>query len=170
MLVEAIAPGKNLGLEGIKGCRSILHYLASLGNRAAASRLTELEQMCTHLASVQTAAGPMLRASPTAPVDIALLAQPFSFSGEHRPSNITNTTSPNSQGQSSTSPSFRQPEAHDDAENDRRSADLVGADLGSIPLDDIDSLYWTYHPSGLSFTGVELADWETFEQDLFRGM
>jgi proline utilization trans-activator len=35
VLVEAIDPGKNMGLEGINGCRAILRYLADLGNRAA---------------------------------------------------------------------------------------------------------------------------------------
>lgn len=49
MLVEAVNPGKELGLRGIDGSRALLRYLVTLGNLVAAKRLAEIDQMCTHL-------------------------------------------------------------------------------------------------------------------------
>lgn len=170
MLVEAIDPGKNLGLEGINGCRSILRYLVDLGNRAAASRLTELDQMCAHLAPVQPVAELASQAMSATPNAIGSLTQPFSFTNGHRPSGARHPTSPSEQTQSAVASSTRQLEAQDNVETNRRSADFIGVDLANLPLDDIDSLYWTCHPPRLSFTGVEQVDWGALEQEISKGM
>ncbi|KAF9696711.1 hypothetical protein EKO04_005317 [Ascochyta lentis] len=163
VLVEAIDPGKNLGLDGINGCRSILRNLADLGNRAAANRLTELEQMCANLTPIEPALDPTLQTMSATPTAIGILTKPFSFTSIRQRSGSRHPGSPNAHGQSTADPSFAQHGTSD-------AADFCGADLASLPLDDIDSLYWTYHPPGLAFTGVEQADWESLEHELFQGI
>ena len=168
MLVEAIDPGKNLGLEGINGCRSILRYLTDLGNRAAANRLAELEQMCAHLAPTQSAED--TTATSNTPTAIGTLTQPFSFATVHGSSVSGQRAPSNAQRQSTIDPSLQQLGDTEIANDFQASADFIGTDLANLPLNDIDSLYFTYHPPGLSFTGVEQADWETLENELFQGM
>lgn len=53
---------------------------------------------------------------------------------------------------------------------DARRAEIGRADLDSLPLVGEDALYQVYHPLGLMFTGVEQADWETIENELFQGV
>lgn len=169
VLVEAIDLGKNLGLEGINGCRSILRYLADLGNRAAASRLAGLEQMCAHLKPVQNIVDPALQGTSATSTAIGTLTQPFSFATGHRLSVARCPALPNTQGYSTIDASSQQPGNADNAGGIRGNTEFVSTDLARLPLDDIDTLYWTYHPPGLSFTGAEQADWETSESELFQG-
>src|SRR5687767_10557063 len=50
VLAAAINSDQGPAYYGIGTARSILRYLANLGNSAAASRLAEIDQMCDHLA------------------------------------------------------------------------------------------------------------------------
>lgn len=160
VLVEAINPGKNLGFRGIDGSRSILRYLVGLGNRAAANRLAELDQMCVHLAlPVQQGAGQTPQQSLT-----GKLAKPFSFESGYGVIEQT-TTSLNAVDRLHSRPG--------DAsggvacgEDDQQSFAFSGADLASIPLEGENSLYWVYHTPGFSLTGVEQTDWEALENQI----
>ncbi|KAL0936057.1 fungal specific transcription factor domain-containing protein [Colletotrichum truncatum] len=164
VLVEAINPGKSLGFKGIEGSRAILRYLVSLGNRAAANRLAELDQMCMHLAlPVQQATGQ----TPQQPLT-DLLTQTFSFSNGY--GNVDHVTPGAVDGGLSVEgPSTRS--AEDDGGtmgcgNDDQTFGLSGADLASIPLEGENGLYWVYHTPGFSFTGVEQTDWEALENQI----
>ncbi|KAK1625535.1 hypothetical protein BDP81DRAFT_328235 [Colletotrichum phormii] len=169
VLVEAIDPGNLLGHKGIDGSRAILRYLVALGNRTAASRLAELDQMCTHLAlPVHQSGGQTPHQS-----FIDLLTQKFSYSSGYGnvdvapegPSAIDGPATPSAQGLSRTQENVEPVSgAHDpDGQHD---FGFSGADLASIPLEGEDSLYWVYHTPGFSFTGVEQTDWEALENQI----
>ncbi|KAL0781854.1 hypothetical protein CaCOL14_003189 [Colletotrichum acutatum] len=170
VLVQAINPGKGLGHQGIDGSRAILRYLAALGNRPAARRLAELDQMCSHLAL------PVYQSGIQAPEEsfMDLMAQPFSFSTSYRnsdaapegPSTSEGSARANIQGLSSSvqDSTDSTSEVHDmDGQHD---FGFSGADLASIPLEGENSLYWVYHTPGFSFTGVEQTDWEALENQI----
>lgn len=169
VLVEAINPGKGLGFKGIEGSRAILRYLVTLGNRAAASRLAELDQMCTHLAL------PVHQASGQTPQEsfMDLLTQTFSFSsgyGNLDQGTDRTLTSVEHAGSGIDRASSRQgddagaAEACDDI--GQHDFGFSGADLASIPLEGENSLYWVYHTPGFMFTGVEQTDWESLENQI----
>lgn len=169
VLVQAINPGKGLGHTGIDGSRAILRYLAMLGNRPAASRLAELDQMCLHLAL------PVHQSGIQAPQEsfIDLMAQPFSFSTSYRnrdatlegPSTSEDLAMANIQGLSGVQENLEPTsEVHD--MDDQHDFGFSGADLASIPLEGENSLYWVYHTPGFSFTGVEQTDWEALENQI----
>ncbi|KAK6227416.1 fungal specific transcription factor domain-containing protein [Colletotrichum tabaci] len=172
VLVEAVSPGKGLGFKGVEGSRAILRYLVGLGNRAAASRLAELDQMCAHLSlSVRqpTDHTPQEEASSSSFID--LLTQPFSFSSgygivEARAGGI-------SLGVVAGGISNRESDVNgvvagvgDCEDASQHDFGLSGADLASIPLEGENSLYWVYHTPGFSFTGVEQTDWEALENQI----
>lgn len=170
MLVEAVSPGKGLGFKGVEGSRAILRYLVGLGNRAAASRLAELDQMCAHLSlSVRQPTGqtPQEEASSSF---MDLLTQPFSFSSGY--GNVEAGAGGVSRSVVAGGISNRESDVNrvateggceDDSQHD---FGLSGADLASIPLEGENSLYWVYHTPGFSFTGVEQTDWEALENQI----
>ncbi|KAK1532308.1 uncharacterized protein CCOS01_04291 [Colletotrichum costaricense] len=169
VLVQAINPGKGLGHKGIDGSRAILRYLAALGNRPAARRLAELDQMCSHLAL------PVYQSGIQAPEEsfMDLMAQPFSFSASYRnsdtapegPSTSEGSAIPNIQGLSSVQDSTDSTSEVQDMDG-QHDFGFSGADLASIPLEGENSLYWVYHTPGFSFTGVEQTDWEALENQI----
>ncbi|KAH9231564.1 hypothetical protein K456DRAFT_1763336 [Colletotrichum gloeosporioides 23] len=160
VLVEAINPGKNLGFKGIDGSRSILRYLVGLGNRAAASRLAELDQMCVHLAlPVQQGTGQTPQQSLA-----DMLAKPFSFESGYGV--VEQTTASLNAMERPRSRSGDVDGAQACGEDDQQSFGFSGADLASIPLEGENSLYWVYHTPGFSFTGVEQTDWEALENQI----
>ncbi|KAM5359267.1 hypothetical protein ACJZ2D_014615 [Fusarium nematophilum] len=164
VLVEAIHPGRNLGLSGIEGSRNVLQYLVTVGNRAAAKRLGELDQMCIHLRPL---------AQEEAPSGQGLLpyeasTQPFSFDA----GNATNTAaSGNAQNtdhqadQSGDRSGLQREQQPMDLSNSPMMSSLLpgGADLANISLEGENGLYWVYHEPGFVYTGAELADWEALE-------
>lgn len=155
MLAVAVNSGHSQAYEGIDSARSILMYLANLGNRAAAKRLNEIDQMCASLA-LQTE---------TPDVNVGqshTLMQPFSF----------NPTAQRTAGDASASAtvpetpnhvvSYHSPTGQTLCEtSDTTTAGI--ADLADIVLEGEDDLYWMYHNPSLALTGVELIDWETLE-------
>ncbi|KAF9869750.1 fungal specific transcription factor domain-containing protein [Colletotrichum karsti] len=160
VLVEAINPGKSLGFKGIDGSRAILRYLVGLGNRAAANRLAELDQMCVHLAlPVQHGTGQTPQQSLT-----DLLTKPFSFeSGYGAIEEACSTLDAAADTLSRTGAGGGGREMCD---NEDPGFEFSGADLASIPLEGENSLYWVYHTPGFSFTGVEQTDWEALENQI----
>lgn len=159
VLVEAINPGKSLGYEGIEGSRAILVYQMQLGNRAAAKRLEELDQMCASLPlpvkQYPPATAPFAQTSQLQ----ATFVQPFSFetgygAAEHEGSTIAERDTDMQHFEESGDPF------------DIDNSTFQGADLSSISLDGDSSLYFVYHNSDIAFTGVEQADWEALEGQL----
>ncbi|KAH6886198.1 hypothetical protein B0T10DRAFT_530450 [Thelonectria olida] len=156
VLVEAIYPSGTLGLSGIEGSRNVLQYLVSVGNRAAAKRLGELDQMCVHLWPSQEQAP----ASQDLPYETTM--QPFScYGGEDVEMGPMGSNQPSEQ------PGTR---ARSSGETGGGSMDMVynagehgNPDLASISLEGDNSLYWVYHSPGFVYTGAELADWEALE-------
>ncbi|KAJ3544568.1 hypothetical protein NM208_g2983 [Fusarium decemcellulare] len=154
VLVEAIQPGINLGMSGIEGSRNILQYLVAVGNRAAAKRLGELDQMCVHLR-------PLSQDQPASDQDVPRQASTQSFSLD-----INNTgtlvapataTSTERQGQSGG-------QAMDMSDSPMLNSMFPGSvDLANISLEGENGLYWVYHEPGFVYTGAELADWEALE-------
>ncbi|EQB55597.1 hypothetical protein CGLO_04463 [Colletotrichum gloeosporioides Cg-14] len=143
VLVEAINPGKNLGFKGIDGSRSILRYLVGLGNRAAANRLAELDQMCVHLAlPVQQGTGQTPQQSLT-----DMLAKPFSFESGYGV--VEQTTASLNAMERPRSRSGDVGGAEACGGDDQQSFGFSGADLASIPLE-----------------GVEQTDWEALENQI----
>lgn len=152
VLAVVINPAQGPAYDGISTARSILRYLTNLGNRAAAKRLAELDQMWAHLTMP----------SQTPSSDLAapeLLMQTFSFG--HRPGAIngnggdtalTADAMSNNQGLPGHVPV---PDGVDGA--------ILGQDMADIVLEGESDLYWMYNNPSLSLTGVELADWETLE-------
>lgn len=163
MLVEAISPGKSLGLKGINGARSILRYLVSLGNRIAATRLDELDRMCGHLEL------PLPPVNDTGPewlqhrFDLGDLIYQFSFETGYRRRDhdalaIGQTDAP----LAPSAPETTQPamDSMNFQTSDQDYLMLSSADLANIPLEGNDYLYGVYHASGMPLTGVEQIDWE----------
>ncbi|KAL2874406.1 hypothetical protein SGCOL_010386 [Colletotrichum sp. CLE4] len=169
VLVEAINPGNILGHKGIDGSRVILRYLVALGNRPAASRLAELDQMCTHLALPVHQSG----GQTPHPSFIDLLTQKFSFSSGYGnfdvalegPLAIDGPAIPSAQGLSDGQENAELVAGVHDIDG-QHDFGFSGADLASIPLEGEDSLYWVYHTPGFSFTGVEQTDWEALENQI----
>ncbi|TID04271.1 putative transcriptional regulatory protein C3C7.04 [Colletotrichum higginsianum] len=170
VLVEAVSPGKGLGFKGVEGSRAILRYLVGLGNRAAASRLAELDQMCAHLSlSVRQPTGqtPQEEASSSF---MDLLTQPFSFSSGY--GNVEAGAGGVSRSVVAGGISNRESDVNGVATDggceaaSQHDFGLSGADLASIPLEGENSLYWVYHTPGFSFTGVEQTDWEALENQI----
>ncbi|KAK1676112.1 hypothetical protein BDP55DRAFT_693760 [Colletotrichum godetiae] len=169
VLVEAINPGNILGHKGIDGSRAILRYLVALGNRPAASRLAELDQMCTHLALPVHQSG----GQTPHPSFIDLLTQKFSFSSGYGnfdvalegPLAIDGPAIPSAQGLSDGQENAELVAGVHDIDG-QHDFGFSGADLASIPLEGEDSLYWVYHTPGFSFTGVEQTDWEALENQI----
>ncbi|POR30990.1 Uncharacterized protein TPAR_08800, partial [Tolypocladium paradoxum] len=159
VLVDVIAPGRDLGAYGIEVSRYILSYLAQLGNRAASRRLAELDQMCAHLGCRPNQ--PPRESSPT-----NILSQRFSFERGYEATPVSRRGSMGLGGHSI---------RHADAEA------LSGQDVpghGDLPVDeppnmslsDIslageDGLFWVFQPG--VYTGAELADWEMLENQIF---
>ncbi|RSM09441.1 hypothetical protein CEP52_004071 [Fusarium oligoseptatum] len=135
VLVEAIHPNKNLGISGIEGSRNVLQYLVTVGNRAAAKRLGELDQMCLHL-------------------------RPPSQDHQDLPYETANVAAHTSG--SNPQPEGDQP--MDLSNSPMLNAMFPGnGDLANISLQGEDGLYWVYHEPGFVYTGAELADWEALE-------
>lgn len=49
LLMEAARPKQSIRINGFAEARSLLRYLASIGNQGAVSRLTEADQIAHHL-------------------------------------------------------------------------------------------------------------------------
>ncbi|KAF4966457.1 hypothetical protein FSARC_5863 [Fusarium sarcochroum] len=151
VLAVIINSDKAQAYEGIESVRSILMHLSNLGNRAATKRLAEIDQMCTSL-TLETE---------TPDVDVVqpqMLMQPFSFNpATHHVSGVVPVPLGEPQVQSVAAQGMA-------GENvfGGQDAVMTGAeDLGDIVLEGEDDLYWIYHNTSLSLTGVEQLDWET---------
>lgn len=167
VLVEAINPGKGLGYDGIEGSRAVLGYQVRQGNRAAAKRLEELDQMCASL-SLPAQHHPVTSTPlQTTPQNIvpAELTQPFSFDSGY---GTTNVDYPMGGDVGGPTTQAREQVSDNNMSNPDQYGQLGlnGADLASIPLEGENSLYWVYHNPGMPFTGVEQADWEALESQL----
>ncbi|KAF4982675.1 hypothetical protein FDECE_17463 [Fusarium decemcellulare] len=154
VLVEAIQPGRNLGMSDIEGSRNILQYLVTVGNRAAAKRLGELDQMCVHLR-------PLSQDQPASDQDVPRQASTQSFSLDINNMGTlvapATATSTERQGQSGD-------QAMDMSDSPVLNSMFPGsADLANISLEGENGLYWVYHEPGFVYTGAELADWEALE-------
>lgn len=152
VLAVAVKSAKDQAYDGIHSARSLLQYLANLGNRAAAKRLAEIDQMCAHL-DLPTETPTMEDIQPLA------LMQPFSFE------KATESTRRSSEVARGT-------QAHDASEEipilesgmvDQDTLTAGASDLADIVLEGEEDLYWMYHNPSLSLTGVDLLDWERFE-------
>ncbi|EEU45583.1 uncharacterized protein NECHADRAFT_80631 [Fusarium vanettenii 77-13-4] len=147
VLVEAIQPGRNLGISGIEGSRSVLQYLVTVGNRAAAKRLGELDQMCLHLRPP---------------------SQDQQASGQDLPYETANAAAGLAAHTSGSNPD-RSGLQEGDQPMDLSNSPMLNAmfpgngDLANISLQGEDGLYWVYHEPGFVYTGAELADWEALE-------
>ncbi|KPM39058.1 hypothetical protein AK830_g7493 [Neonectria ditissima] len=165
VLVEAIYPDSNLGLSGIEDSRHILQYLVAVGNRAAAKRLGELDQMCIHLRPSQDQA----HISQDLPYETT--TQPFSFDpSENTASAMPATINPASHQQAPLGLRPGQQHGHAEGGNVELTAATVNShildgntDLANISLEGDNALYWVYHSPGFVYTGAELADWEALE-------
>ncbi|KAH8672931.1 hypothetical protein BGZ61DRAFT_427508 [Ilyonectria robusta] len=164
VLVEAIHPDTNLGLGGIEGSRHVLQYLVTVGNRAAAKRLAELDQMCIHLRPSQD--------QPHIGQDLpyATTTQPFSFDPDGNTGAFVPGAIPSSNNQSRQLGDIPAPPVGETegaslgmAEGAMENMLHGNADLASISLEGDNALYWVYHTPGFVYTGAELADWEALE-------
>lgn len=155
--MEVINRGKNLGKSGIEGSRSILKYLVELGNRAAAKRLSELDQMSAHLefpSDEPPAAEPLTD----------LLTENFSFElGYVNPETAASHYRDNA---ASSVVHQNDPVPDEVVRTDGNNAQNIGpgdvglnADLADISLEGENGLFWVFQPG--FYTGEELADWET---------
>ncbi|OAL43404.1 hypothetical protein IQ07DRAFT_524339 [Pyrenochaeta sp. DS3sAY3a] len=171
VLVDAIAPSKRLGADGINGCKSILRYLAGLGNRAAAKRLTELNRMCRNLAFTVPHNGldgntsGSTCTSATSPI-MSNLVRPFSFDrGFHNGESDGDPENSTIIEGSTFEITHGQPQSGFDLSNyDYLS--LNAADLAGVPLDLMDDLYGVYH-TDMPLTGIEQTDWEALANQTF---
>lgn len=133
-----------------------MKYLVNLGNQAAAKRLSEIDQMCAHLA-VQTETPNLESIQP------GLLMQPFSFERvAQTPQVASETIDEIHQARQSSSPAPTLNNAVPNPDTTMSGA----ADFASLVLEGEDNLYWMYHNPSLSLTGVELVDWEILENTL----
>ncbi|KAH6685845.1 hypothetical protein F5X68DRAFT_241104 [Plectosphaerella plurivora] len=160
VLVEAINRGKNLGKSGIEGSRSILKYLVGLGNRAAAKRLAEMDQMCAHLETLP----PDQSQEPFADASADLLLDNFSFELGY----VNNMDIAAQQTKEVSAPRMSGNPTADSGETTGMSPPMDmwprNADLADITLEGENGLYWVFQPG--FYTGEELADWETLENCL----
>ncbi|KAM0231440.1 hypothetical protein ACHAPO_008550 [Fusarium lateritium] len=156
VLAVIVNSDKAQAYEGIESVRSILMYLANLGNRAATKRLAEIDQMCASL-TLQTETPDMNVRQPE------MLMQPFSFySGTERASGSVPIAPGEAQGQRLSAQTMSDKNAFE-----IQDAVMAGTeDLGDIVLEGEDDLYWIYHNPSLSLTGVEQVDWETLENHI----
>ncbi|KAL2203566.1 hypothetical protein CC79DRAFT_1371616 [Sarocladium strictum] len=152
VLAVVINPAQSAAYDGISSARSILRYLSNLGNRAAAKRLAELDQMWAHLAVPNETPSSDL-------MDPELLMQTFSFgqkpgaiNGNGSDAAVMGDAMQNGQGISSHVPMA-----------DGVDGAILGQDMADIVLEGESDLYWMYNNPSLSLTGVELADWERLE-------
>ncbi|KAL6922669.1 hypothetical protein FSST1_006695 [Fusarium sambucinum] len=145
VLAVIVNSDKAQAYEGIESVRSILMYLANLGNRAATKRLAEIDQMCASL-TLQTETPDMNVRQPE------MLMQPFSFySGTERASRSVPIAPGKAQGQRLSAQTMSDKNAFE-----IQDAVMAGTeDLGDIVLEGEDDLYWIYHNPSLSLTGVE---------------
>ncbi|CAJ0547369.1 Ff.00g041230.m01.CDS01 [Fusarium sp. VM40] len=132
--------------EGIETVRGILMHLSNLGNQAATKRLTEIDQMCASL-GLETETPNTHIGEPQA------LMQPFSLS-------------------SASQSALRQPQGQTAITQNAINGNEFGGedtamagvdDLSDIMLEGEDDLYWIYHNTSLSLTGVEQLDWENLD-------
>lgn len=162
ILVEAINPDKNLGLYGVEESKRILQYLITVGNQAALKRYTELHQMSIHL---QHSAHGLSdeRASRTSIYDPGRGA----ISGQATGSEPSNTSF--SQADPPTASQQGLLSGDVVAESDAgmiRPRDNIFASTGTladISLDGESELYEIYHAPGFTYTGAEMADWESLD-------
>ncbi|KAI9168076.1 hypothetical protein HJFPF1_04220 [Paramyrothecium foliicola] len=156
VLAVTINSGQGQAYEGIDSARSILMYLANLGNRAAAKRLAEINQMCASLA-LQTDTPDVNVTQPQT------LMQPFSFnSAIQRAPSTLDTTEPEAHNQEIAGHSTTDQEV---LETQDATMCRV-ADVAEIVLEGEDDLYWMYHNPSLALTGVEQLDWEMLENQM----
>ncbi|KAH6957361.1 hypothetical protein DER45DRAFT_569686 [Fusarium avenaceum] len=132
--------------EGIETVRGILMHLSNLGNQAATKRLTEIDQMCASL-GLETETPNIHIGEPQA------LMQPISLS-------------------SASQSAVRQPQDQTAITQNAINGNEFGGgdtamagvdDLSDIMLEGEDDLYWIYHNTSLSLTGVEQLDWENLD-------
>lgn len=121
-------------------------HLSNLGNQAATKRLTEIDQMCASL-GLETETPNTHIGEPQA------LMQPFSLS-------------------SASQSALRQPQGQTAITQNAINGNEFGGedtamagvdDLSDIMLEGEDDLYWIYHNTSLSLTGVEQLDWENLD-------
>ena len=155
----AINSAQGPAYDGIGSARSILRYLANLGNRAASRRLAELDQMCAHL-SVQTETPNQEVIRPE------LLMQSFSFgrTSSHGASGLDTA-----QVQDQDVPVYGTG-VESEIQPVQDGATGGAAQLADIVLEGENNLYWMYNNPSLSLTGVDLADWERLETQLAMDM
>ena len=126
-------------------------HLSNLGNRAATKRLGEIDHMCASL-TLETETPDVNVVQPQ------MLMQPFSFnSATHYASGVAPVALGDPQGQNVTAQGMPV-----ESTFEGQDAVMTGAeDLGDIVLEGEDDLYWIYHNTSLSLTGVEQLDWES---------
>ncbi|KAL6415395.1 hypothetical protein AUP68_01950 [Ilyonectria robusta] len=143
---------------------SVYQYLVTVGNRAAAKRLAELDQMCIHLRPSQD--------QPHIGQDLpyATTTQPFSFDPNGNTGAFVPGAIPSSNNQSRQLGDIPAPPVGETegaslgmAEGAMENMLHGNADLASISLEGDNALYWVYHTPGFVYTGAELADWEALE-------
>ncbi|KAL6884748.1 hypothetical protein GGI43DRAFT_419296 [Trichoderma evansii] len=152
VLAVAVNSARGQAYDGIDSARSLLKYLANLGNRAAAKRLVEIDQMCAHLAL------PMETPN-MEEIQPVVLMQPFSF---ERATQATRRQSDVAGGTQAQDTSGEMPILESGTVGQDALTTSV-SDLADIVLEGEEDLYWMYHNPSLSLTGVDLLDWETFE-------
>jgi proline utilization trans-activator len=172
VLVEAINPGKEMGISGINGARAILQYLENLGNHAAARRLAEIDQMCSHLSLPTKGANPQStqfrpnrNSLPDQGQDVGM--QMLWMSQEASVSEPTAAgVSAAAEISINSDQNMLDPADFAIPRNFATSTDqgplFSNTDMANISLEGED-LYGMYHTPGFAYTGVDHANWEALD-------
>ena len=158
VLVKVIAPSSDVGVNGIEASRHILHYLSNFENQAATKRLTELNQMCTHL-------GIRHGQPPQQGLTSNVLSQRFSFDrGYEKASSCCRGFESDAEARGATRTAPNTGDHEDIAE---QGSEALNMNLADVSLDVEDDIFWVFQPG--VYTGAELVDWEMLENEIFAG-